>query len=439
MKIIVLGAGESGVGAALLAQQKGHDVFVSDGGVIKDHFLKELIDNKIVHESGVHTEAKILEAELVIKSPGIPDAAPLVKKIAAQGIPIISEIEWAARHTTAKIIAITGSNGKTTTTNLTYHLLKTAGFKVGVAGNVGYSFARKVATETHDWYVLEISSFQLDGCFGFKPNIAVLLNITPDHLDRYDYDLAKYVASKFRITQNQDKNDHFIYNTEDKNMKKWLRGKNIAAERHKVFPSALLPDGDSDDTDIELMGFEFEESDLTIRGAHNLFNASCAIIAAKLAGVKNKYLLDGLTTFVNAPHRLQEVATINGVDFINDSKATNVDSVFYALQAMTKPIIWIAGGTDKGNDYSPLDELAATKVKALICMGVDNDKLTAHYSPIIKVVESTHTLADAVALAVKYAEEGDIILLSPACASFDLFKNYEDRGDKFMELVRSLA
>ncbi len=437
MQIIILGAAESGVGTAILAQKQGFEVFVSDAGAIKEQYKVELEENGIEYEENGHSEDRILAADEVMKSPGIPETAPLIQKLRAKGVAIVSEIEFAARYTNAKIIGITGSNGKTTTTNLTYHILKTAGFNVGIAGNVGYSFARKVATENYDWYVLEISSFQLDDCHAFRPDISILLNITPDHLDRYEYDINKYVASKFRIIQAQTAADHFIYNANDRLMKHWLKGKkeHIKPKRHTIFADSLR----DDDSDVEIMGFEFETEDLTIRGSHNLFNACCAIAAAKLAGAKNGKIMQGITSFVNAPHRLEYIATINGADYINDSKATNVDSVYYALQAMKTPTIWIAGGTDKGNDYKPLDKLVAEKVKTLICMGIDNAKLIAHYSPIIKNIEEANSAEQAVDIAARYAEEGDTVLLSPACASFDLFKNYEDRGEKFRAAVQKNA
>ncbi len=436
MKISILGAGESGVGTAILAQKQGFDVFVSDGGAIKDIYKKELEEHNIAFEENGHTPEKILDADEVMKSPGIPDKAPIVQQLKAQNTPVISELEFAVRYTKAKIIGITGSNGKTTTTNLTYHILKTAGFNVGIAGNVGYSFARKVATENHDWYVLEISSFQLDGCYKFRPDIAILLNITPDHLDRYEYKLENYIDSKFRIIQSQTKDDHFIYNADDRNMKTWLKGKKdkMKPKRHTIFANSLR----DDDCDVEIMGLEFETEDLTIRGSHNLFNACCAIAAAKLAGAKNGKILDAISTFVNAPHRLEYIATVNDVEYINDSKATNVDSVYYALHAMTRPIVWIAGGTDKGNDYTPLDKLVEFKVKSLICMGIDNKKLLEYYSPLVKNIEEAKSADEAVKLAQKHAEAGDVVLLSPACASFDLFKNYEDRGEQFRKAVLTL-
>ena len=435
--IIILGAAESGIGAALLAKKLGLAVFVSDKGAIKPEFRQELLDNAIDFEENQHTEARILGASLVVKSPGIPDKAPLIQLLKQNNIEIISEIEFAARHCTAKIIAITGSNGKTTTTNLTYHLLKTAGLKVGIAGNVGFSFARKVATEDNDWYVLEISSFQLDDTESLHAHVSMLLNITPDHLDRYEYKMENYVNSKFRIIQNQTKNDYFIYNIDNPEIKNWLdKNKKPAAFNLPVFGASLKDDPDSD---VIVDDFEFETEDLTIRGDHNLFNAVCAISAAKIAGCKNKRIMEGLRTFRNAPHRLEYIATIDEVDYINDSKATNVDSVFYALGAMRQPVIWIAGGTDKGNDYAPLDDLVKEKVKVLVCMGADNSKLVSYYKDKIATIADTNSLADALAAAKSFAEDGDVVLLSPACASFDLFKNYEDRGDLFRKSVLGAA
>jgi UDP-N-acetylmuramoylalanine--D-glutamate ligase len=439
--IAILGAAESGVGAALLAKKLGLSVFVSDKGAIRDVFKQELVDNAIDFEENQHSEDKILGASLVVKSPGIPDKAPLIQLLKQKNIEIISEIEFAARHCTAKIIAITGSNGKTTTTNLTYHLMKTAGLKVGIAGNIGFSFARKVATEDNDWYVLEISSFQLDDTESLHAHVSMLLNITPDHLDRYEYKMENYVNSKFRILQNQTKADYFIYNIDNPEIKNWLDANKKANKKLQplaipVFGASLKDDPDSD---VIVDDFEFETEDLTIRGDHNLFNAVCAISAAKIAGCKNKRILEGLRTFRNAPHRLEYIATIDEVDYINDSKATNVDSVFYALGAMRQPVIWIAGGTDKGNDYAPLEALVAEKVKVLVCMGADNSKLVAYYKGKIPTIIDTNSLDDALAAAKKSANEGDVVLLSPACASFDLFKNYEDRGDLFRKAVLGMS
>ncbi len=432
MKITVLGAGESGIGAALLAQQSGYKVFVSDAGIIKECYRRELADNSIPNEEGKHTWTNICDSDLIVKSPGIPDATPLILKLIAQGIPVISEIEFACRHTSAPIIGITGSNGKTTTTRLTYHLLKTAGLNAGIGGNVGYSFARNITENKYDYHVLELSSFQLDGITSFRPKVAILLNITPDHLDRYEYKMENYVRSKFKIAMNQQENDLLILNADDIEVQRFAKSRRFSepqARLIKVFNrfenTHSLKVGES----------IFDMQKCVLKGQHNFFNATCAIIAAKFFDIKDVVIQKGLDTFVNDPHRLEFVANINGIDYINDSKATNVDSVFYALQAMEKPIIWIAGGTDKGNDYSPLMQLVEEKVKALICLGVDNQKLLENFSPILKNIEETKGTKEAVNRASIYAEKGDVVLLSPACASFDLFKNYMDRGDQFKEVV----
>ena len=442
--VAILGAGESGVGAALLAQKKEYQVFVSDKGKIKDNFRKELTTHNIPFEEGEHTIEKIEKANVIIKSPGIPDTVPFIVALKNKGIPVISEIEFAAKHTISTIIAISGSNGKTTTTNLTHHLLKNANLNVHVGGNIGHSFARLLADLPvstgirkrdfkQQYYVLELSSFQLDGIRTFRPHIAILLNITPDHLDRYDYKMENYVASKFRMIQNQQANDIFIYNNEDENIGNVLQ--------NKVLEQQTMPIGKANFDDASI-AFSKEQrismQDCSLRGQHNLFNAACAIAVAKTLGLSADVIQDGINSFVNAPHRLEWVTTINGVDYINDSKATNVDAVFYALQAMDKPIIWIAGGSDKGNDYQAIEPLVANKVKALICMGADNQKLLETFSPIVKNIEETDSAADAVQRASIYAESGDVVLLSPACASFDLFKNYIDRGKQFKAEVLKL-
>ena len=433
MKVAILGAGESGVGAAILAKKLGHEIWVSDKGTIKESYKEELEKNQIPYEENKHTIKKILEASEVIKSPGITDHVDLIKELNQKGIPVISEIEFAARHTNANIVAITGSNGKTTTTNLTYHLLKTGGFNVSIAGNVGFSFARQVAQENYDYYVLELSSFQLDGIREFKPDISILLNITPDHLDRYDYKMENYVASKFRIIKNQDENDFFILNGRDKNMKMFLEHNLLKMKTstiNKVFQKDGILKVDEN--------YSFDISGCTLKGKHNMFNTVCAIRAALHLGVAEEKIQKGLNSFVNDPHRLESVATINGVDYINDSKATNVDAVFYALDAMEKGVIWIVGGTDKGNDYEPLMPLVEEKVNAIICMGLDNSKILEAFSPSIKIIEETGSAEEAVEVATSYAEEGEVVLLSPACASFDLFKNYMDRGDQFKKAVFEL-
>ena len=431
--IAVLGAGESGVGAAILAKKLGQEVFVSDKGKIKDHFKAELEKYQIPYEEQQHTKQKIFEASEVIKSPGIPDKVDLIKELNQKGIPVISEIEFAARHTDARIIAITGSNGKTTTTNLTYHLLKTGEVNVALGGNVGYSFARLVAESTPDFYVLELSSFQLDGIREFRPDIAILLNITPDHLDRYDYKMENYTRSKFRISMNQTENDLFIYNGSDDIILNYLKF-NPLKVRQLVVKGEVSKDQKLKISDDRL----FEIKNPALKGKHNLFNAYCAVQAAMKVGVSDEAIQKGLNTFVNDPHRLESVATIAGVEYINDSKATNVDATFYALDAMDKPIIWIVGGQDKGNDYESLIPLVEEKVNAIICLGIDNSKIIESFSPYIKVIEETKSAEEAVAVATSYSEEGEVVLLSPACASFDLFDNYKQRGNLFKEAVEKL-
>ncbi len=439
--VVILGAGESGIGAALLAKQKGYNVFVSDKSQIKATYKEELINNKIPLEEGEHTIEKLKKANVIVKSPGIPDHISLIKELKNEGIPVISEIEFAAKHTipTAKIIGISGSNGKTTTTKLTYHLLKTAGLNVDVGGNIGKSFARLLAENAQqgknqrDYYVLELSSFQLDGIVEFRPYISILLNITPDHLDRYEYKMENYVASKFKLIQNQQSDDVFIFNKENENMKNWMQDKVLKPQQIPIdetsFNKNSIVFDDKQAIDMQLC---------SLKGTHNFFNASCAIQAAKLLGIDKDTIQKGINSFVNEPHRLELVATINGVDYINDSKATNVDAVYYALQAMDKPVVWIAGGTDKGNDYADIESFVKEKVHTIICMGVDNQKLLEYFTPIVKNIEETSSAAEAVQRASIYAEEGDVILLSPACASFDLFKNYIDRGNQFKEEVQKL-
>lgn len=437
--LVVLGAGESGVGAALLAKQKGYQVFVSDMGQIKDVYKRELLESGIDFEEGSHNESFILEhAALVVKSPGIPDKAPLVKALKEKGIEIIDEIEFAAQFSNAKIIAVTGSNGKTTTTRLIFHILQTAGLDVGLAGNVGFSLAKQVAEGDREFYALEISSFQLDGCKKFRPFISILTNITPDHLDRYEYKLENYIASKFRIAQNKLAADIFIYNAEDENIANGFGQfwKQIGIEGCiSVSMKALA--SDSDYLAVEHTDFSIKKSELTIQGWHNRFNISCAVLVAKKLGIGNEKIAEALKTFVNEAHRLESVAIINGVEFINDSKATNVDSVFYALEAMTKPVVWIVGGVDKGNDYSPLFELVAQKVKAVICMGKDNSKILDAFKNSVDIIVETGSMQEALKSASLYANEGDVVLLSPACASFDLFNNYQHRGNVFKEIVSS--
>ncbi len=434
MKIVILGAAESGVGAAILAQQLGFDLFVSDKGQIKDHYKKELEARAIPFEEGRHTWEKMADADEVVKSPGIPDKAPLVKEFVALGIPVISEIEFAARYTSSKLLAITGSNGKTTTTMLTYHLVKTGGIDAVMAGNVGLSFAACVAEQRQpDWYVLEVSSFQLDGIRSFRPNVAMLLNITADHLDRYDYQLENYVRSKFRILMNQQAQDIFLYNSDDANTMAFMKDKTfapqlVALHRHLI-DGKILRVGDH----------RFDLGNTQLKGIHNAMNALFAIRGALEMGVTPEDIQRGLESFVPVPHRLEKVAEIDGVEYINDSKATNVDSVYFALQAMEKPVVWIVGGQDKGNDYAPLLPFVKEKVKAVVCLGVDNARLFQVFNePVNGTLVDTKSMAEAVAAARDLAARGDVVLLSPACASFDLFKNYEDRGDQFRNEVLKL-
>lgn len=433
MRVAILGGGESGVGAALLAKKLGFEIFVSDKGLIQDKYKKELIDNSIEFEEGTHTENRILSADEIIKSPGIPDKVPIVKAALEKGILVISEIEFAARYAgDAVIIGITGSNGKTTTTKLMYHLLQTAGFEVAMGGNVGYSFARLLTETPKKYYVLEISSFQLDNIVDFRTNISMILNITPDHLDRYDYKLENYTKSKFKIIENQRADDIFLYNIDNENIVYHLEDVTLTPKGIAISENSI----ESEMLQVEKSTYDMSKT--LLKGQHNFMNALFAIHAAKALGVEDKAIQKGLETFVNAPHRMELVATIDGVEYINDSKATNVDSVFYALQAMTKPIIWIVGGQDKGNDYEPLLQLVKEKVKAIVCMGVDNSKIIDVFVEMIDDIIETDSAKEAVETAKELAEAGDVVLLSPACASFDLFKNYEDRGNQFREEVLKL-
>ncbi|AEI48207.1 UDP-N-acetylmuramoyl-L-alanine--D-glutamate ligase [Runella slithyformis] len=439
-KIVVLGGGESGVGAALLAQAKGFDVFLSDKGSLSDDYREILTVNRIPFEEGQHTEERVLAANEVIKSPGIPDKVPLVKKLYAQKVPVISEIEFAARHTKAKKIAITGSNGKTTTTLLIYHLLKSAGFNVGLAGNIGESFAKQVINDTFDWFVLEVSSFQLDNMYQFKADVGILLNITPDHLDRYEYSFQKYVDSKFRLLQNMQPTDDFIYFSDNEAIASELSQKEFNVNHLPISLAKKESIGGFFQGGILHLTrpprtFDISANELPIKGPHNTINAMAATLAAMAAGVKDDQIRSGLLTFQNAAHRLEPVAKINGIEFINDSKATNVDSVYFALNSFDTPIIWIAGGLDKGNDYTQIEDLVRRKVKALICLGKDNSKLLSFFTPIVPVIIETQDVIKAVNHAVSLGSPNDVALLSPACASFDLFKNYEDRGDLFKAAV----
>lgn len=441
--IVVLGAGESGVGAAFLAQQQGYDVFVSDFGAIADHYKQHLIDWNIRFEEKQHTEEEILAAVEVIKSPGIPEKAPIIKKIKKKGIPVISEIEFAGRYTDAKIIGITGSNGKTTTTSLTYHILKNAGLNVGLAGNIGKSFAYQVATEKFDLYVLELSSFMLDDMYRFKVDIAILLNITPDHLDRYDYKMENYAASKFRVTQNQMADDYFIFCADDPETIKGMAGRNFSAQQlpfsieKKIETGAYLEE-DNIVINVHKQHFQMSISDLALQGKHNIYNSMASGIAAKVLELRNPSIRDSMSNFKNIEHRLESVGKISGISFINDSKATNVNSTWYALESMTTDVVLILGGVDKGNDYSMLKDLVKQKVKAIVCLGKDNKRIHDAFEDVVEIIVNTYSAEEAVQVSYHLAKKGDTVLLSPACASFDLFKNYEDRGNQFKHAVKEL-
>lgn len=440
-KIAILGGGESGVGAALLAQAKGFEVFLSDKGALLPKYRQILQQQGIAFEEGQHTEQRILTADEVIKSPGIPDKVPLVKKLYEQGTPVISEIEFAARYTKAKFIGITGSNGKTTTTLLTYHLLKSAGVNVGLGGNIGDSIAKQVIEDTYDWFVLEISSFQLDNMYRFKADVGILLNITPDHLDRYDYNFQNYVNAKFRLLQNMTATDDFIYFSDNPAIAHELTLKSFNVNHLPIsFQKKESSGGFWDNGVLQLTykgrNFDISARELPIQGPHNAINAMTAILAAMAVGLSDEQITAGLKSFQNAAHRLEPAGEIKGVKFVNDSKATNVDSVFYALNSYDTPIIWIAGGQDKGNDYTQIESLVRQKVKALICLGKDNQKLLSFFTPIVPVVVETQDVEEAIRYALSFGQPDDIALLSPACASFDLFKNYEDRGNQFKAAVK---
>ena len=444
-RIVVLGGAESGVGAAVLAKVKGFDVFLSDNGKLKDEY-KALLDNwQIAYEEGGHTEASILNADEVVKSPGIPETAPMVRKLRDKGIHVISEIEFAARYDSAKKICITGSNGKTTTTSIIYYLLKEAGLNVGLGGNIGKSYALQVATEQHDYYVLEISSFQLDGCYDFRPDIAIITNITPDHLDRYDYNMENYVRSKFRITRNLRPEDCFIFDSDDKITidhlsKIVLQARMLPmSQTHKVEQGAYL-EGQKIVMRVGEDESEIYLSELALGGKHNIYNSMAAALAAKAAGIRNDVIRNSLRTFQPIEHRLEPVLEVGDVLYINDSKATNVDAAWYALDCQTKPVVWIVGGTDKGNDYEVLKPLVKEKVRAIVCMGVDNRKFHEAFEEIVGADKMVDTLSaeEAVKASAAFAQAGDVVLLSPCCASFDLFTCYEDRGEKFKDAVRNL-
>lgn len=444
-RMVILGGGESGVGSAVLAKVKGFDVFLSDSGKIKPEYAETLKKWDIPYEEGGHTRELVLNADEVVKSPGIPATAPMIQELVSQGTHIISEIEFAGRYDSAKKICITGSNGKTTTTSLIHYLLCEAGLNAGLGGNIGKSYAMQVATEKHDYYVLEISSFQLDNCYDFRPDIAVITNITPDHLDRYDHDIQKYAAAKFRLIRNLRPEDCFIFDSDDaitiENLSNIvLKARMLPFTQEKEVTQGAFVRGDNmvlrygdDETEIYL-------KELALGGKHNLYNSMAAALAAKATGISNEVIRRSLKTFQPIEHRLEPVLSVGGVLYINDSKATNIDAAWYALECQTKPVVWIVGGTDKGNDYSVLEQLVREKVKAIVCLGIDNAKIHAAFEDIVgKAHICDCTSADeAVKAAAAYASSGDVVLLSPCCASFDLFKNYEDRGRQFKEAVRRL-
>ncbi len=442
-RIVVLGGGESGIGSAVLAKSKGFDVFLSDMGKVSEKYAAVLNEWNIPYEEGRHSEELILNADEVIKSPGIPSTAPMVQKIESHGINVISEIEFAGRYDSAKKICITGSNGKTTTTSLIYHLLQQAGLNVGLGGNIGKSYAYQVATEKYDIYVLELSSFQLDNVYDFKADIAIITNITPDHLDRYGHDMENYVKAKFRITRNMSSDDCFIFCSDDEITINHLNQIVVKAQKLPFTQKEEVSQGAYLNDDKIVVKYKDEECDvflkeLALGGRHNVYNSMAAAIAAKVMDIDNEAIRNGLSTFTAVEHRLEKVLSIGDVLYINDSKATNVDSAWYALECQTRPVVWIVGGTDKGNDYASLIPLAQEKVKAMICMGLDNSKFHESFESVVPQMHDVTSAEEAVKLAHSLASAGDVVLLSPCCASFDLFKNYEDRGRQFKEAVRKL-
>ncbi|MCK0132618.1 UDP-N-acetylmuramoyl-L-alanine--D-glutamate ligase [Flavobacteriaceae bacterium F08102] len=442
-KLVVLGGGESGVGTAILAKKMKYNVFVSDKGQIHKKYKEVLLQANILFEEGRHTEAEIFNADVVMKSPGIPDSVPLVKQLVEKGIPVLSEIEFAAQFTQARLIGITGSNGKTTTTMLTHHILKSAGLNVGMAGNIGDSFALQVAETKRDLYVLELSSFQLDGIVKFAPHIAVITNITPDHLDRYDYRFENYIASKMRITENQSEGDYLIYNEDDEAINTWLKNNKTKATLLPFSIEKIMQKGawiKNDELNIltDTNQFTMSIAALALQGKHNTKNAMASGMVAKLLSIRSETLRECLEDFEGVEHRLEPVLKINGVQYINDSKATNVNATFYALESLKTPTVWIVGGTDKGNDYTDLLPLVREKVKAIICLGVDNRKIIETFGGVVDFIMETAGAEEAVKVAYKVSEKGDTVILSPACASFDLFENYEDRGRQFKNAVRQL-
>ena len=442
-RLVILGGGESGVGTAILGKKKEYEVFVSDRNKIAEKYKKVLLHNKVDFEENKHTESKILNADLVMKSPGIPDKVELIQKLRSLSIPVISEIEFASKYTDANIVGITGSNGKTTTTLLTHHILKEAELNVGIAGNIGDSFAEQVAEESFKNYVLELSSFQLDGIVGFAPHIAIITNITPDHLDRYEYDFDKYISSKFRITENQTKNDYLIYDADDLAINNWLKKNKTKA---KLVPFSIEKEltygaylkNNNIITNIKSEEFIMSTTKLTLQGKHNVKNAMASTMAAQLLQVRKESIKESLSNFEGVEHRLENVGKVNDVYFINDSKATNINATFYALECMDKPTVWIVGGVDKGNDYSDLLPLVREKVRAIVCLGLENEKIIATFGNVVDIIVETAGAEEAVKVSKKLAQKGDAVLLSPACASFDLFENYEDRGRQFKKAVRGL-
>ncbi len=443
-RIAILGGGESGIGAAMLAQKQGYDVFLSDFGVIPSQYKEKLQELNIVFEEQKHTQEEILKAVEVIKSPGIPDTAPIIMAIKANNIPVVSEIEFAKRYTNAKTICITGSNGKTTTSMLTYHILKNAGLNVGLAGNIGHSFAAQVATENFDWYVLEISSFMLDDMYSFKADVAVLLNITPDHLDRYDYKLGNYAASKMRIIQNQSSDDVFIYCADDDETLKALKNVKVKSKmypfsiRKKIESGAYLESNNIHINTHLNDPLTMSITELALQGKHNIYNSMASGIVAKVLDIRNRSIRESMGDFRNVEHRLEHVAKISGVDYINDSKATNVNSTWYALESVGADVILIMGGVDKGNDYEMLKDMVRQKVKAIVCLGKDNKRIHEAFEDDVEIIVNTFSANEAVQVAYHLAKKGNTVLLSPACASFDLFKNYEDRGNQFKAAVKEL-
>ncbi|MBO9586770.1 MAG: UDP-N-acetylmuramoyl-L-alanine--D-glutamate ligase [Flavobacterium sp.] len=443
MRLVVLGGGESGVGTAILGKKQGYDVFVSDFGKIKESYKEVLIINKIAWEEEQHTEDLILNADVVMKSPGIPDKSPIVKKLIAAGVKVISEIEFAIPYTEAMTIGITGSNGKTTTTMLTHHLLKYAGLNVGLGGNIGKSFAWQVAENKFDAYVLELSSFQLDGIINYRPDIAIITNISPDHLDRYEYKYENYINSKFRITMNQTENDYLIYDADDEASTEWLKknktkAKLIPFSLTKKFDEGASINNNKMEIKINQEEFTMDTEHIALEGKHNMKNAMAASSVAKLMQIRNATIRESLSNFQGVEHRLEKVLKIQNVQYINDSKATNVNATFFALDSMNAPTVWIVGGVDKGNDYNELMSLVREKVKAIICLGIDNRKIIDAFGNVVDIMVEVNNMNDAVKTAQRLTEKGDVVLLSPACASFDLFENYEDRGKQFKQAVHNL-